>query len=53
MKQKKGDKFEIYIIFADKSPHDSHYMAQDQVKNILVFKVAWKLGVHKVFEKVL
>ena len=35
--------------FADKSPPDSHYMAQDQVKNILVIKIAWKLGMCKVF----
>ena len=26
-------------------------MAQDQVKNILVIKIAWKLGMLKVFEK--
>ena len=37
--------------FADKSQPDSHYMAQDQVKDIFDIKIAWKLGMRKVFEK--
>ena len=38
--------------FADKSPPDAHCMAQGQVKNILAIKIAWKLGICKVFQKV-
>ena len=37
--------------FAGKNPPDSHCMIEDQVKNILVIKIAWQLGMRMVFKK--
>ena len=34
---------------ADKSPPSSHYMAQDELKNILFIKIALILGMFKAF----
>ena len=41
--------FKTKMSFADKSPPDSHDMAQDEDKNILVIKIASKFGMCKVF----
>ena len=38
------------ISSGEKSPPDSHYLAQDELRNTLGIKIAWKLGKRKAFE---